>query len=398
MPPTIAIAGGGIAGLATAAALAARGIRATLFEASDGPRPQGAGIALQANAVLALRALGLEAPLAGRAQRIGAVTARSPRGEPLARVDVGRVAGSLGSACLAVSRHDLHSVLLDAARGQQLVFGRAVIRVALDPTPSSPARAEHSSCCVEFSSGQAERFDALIGADGVGSAVRRSLGLATGPRYAGYRCWRGLAAAPGLWPEDEGSGWWGRGLAFGCFPLPAGVLYWYATQRWGAPDAAEAADWRSTLTPLFRGWDPRIGAMLAATPDAAVTLTPLADRRPVGPWGAGPVALVGDAAHPVTPSLGQGGGLALEDAVVLAATLEQANLSGESLSDALRRFERRRRGRVAWIARQSRRLTAVAHAQGPWGLLAQRAAPWAPRFLRERQARRLYRFAPPPGP
>src|SRR5262249_30160859 len=148
-------------------------------------------------------------------------------------------------------------------------------------------------------------FAFVVGADGLRSTVRASLFGDEVPRAAGQIAWRGIcprASAAG----DMGGESWGRGARFGFVPISDAEVYWYAVRDTSAAPP-ESADQHCELVRFYGDWHAPISAMLRTTDPAAVIRTELFDRVPTDTWGRGPVTLLGDAAHPMTPNLGQGG-------------------------------------------------------------------------------------------
>ncbi|HEY0155008.1 MAG TPA: FAD-dependent monooxygenase, partial [Longimicrobium sp.] len=153
----------------------------------------------------------------------------------------------------------------------------------------------------------------------------------------------------------------GAGLRFGVVPIGEGRVAWWATanEQEGTDDGGEGA--KPKLLRLFRGWHAPIPQLLEATPAEAILKNDSYDRPPVRGWSRGRVTLLGDAAHPTTPNMGQGGCMAIEDAAVLADAL----VRNPDIPDALRDFERRRFRRVAGIVRQSLQYGQVAQWERP---------------------------------
>jgi 2-polyprenyl-6-methoxyphenol hydroxylase-like FAD-dependent oxidoreductase len=201
---------------------------------------------------------------------------------------------------------------------------------------------------VELAGGGADEGDVLVGADGIHSVVRSRLFGDEQLRYSGYAAWRAVTKRLPAVSEDRFSESWGPGVRFGLVPIGGGRLYWFVADD--APDGAPPPD--SPLDDLrrrFADWHDPIPAVLDATDESTLSRTFVYDRRPSKRWGEGRVTLVGDAAHPMTPNLGQGAAQALEDAVVLGR-----ELSGDDDPEAaLRRYERRRLRRANAIVKQS---------------------------------------------
>lgn len=378
---TIAIAGGGIGGLTAAVALKQAGFRVRVLERATALRPIGAGITLQINAMLALGRLGLAGRVADRGQPVEGVESRHADGRTRVRVGLTRIARELGAPCVSIHRADLQATLLEALGEEAVSFGAGV--KGFETVPRGGVK-------VRTTPGDEVVADALIGADGVHSAVAEELAL-SGELSADYTCWRGVATLPTAEGEDRswGAGWWGDGLAFGLFPLTGDRIYWYATQRTPSVIPREACLAKNYLLDRFTGWHGAILRMIDATPCEAIFATPIYERPFCARWGKGPVTLLGDAAHPMTPSMGQGGGMAIEDAVVLARCLARCS----ELPLGLRSYEAARKQRTAAMVRVSRRMTAIAHAEGPLAVAARMAIPFAPEWFRNHQLRRLYRFS-----
>jgi 2-polyprenyl-6-methoxyphenol hydroxylase-like FAD-dependent oxidoreductase len=188
--------------------------------------------------------------------------------------------------------------------------------------------------------------------------VRETLLGAVPPRPAGQVAWRGIcprASAAG----DSGGESWGRGARFGFVPINDAEVYWYAVLD--TPDAPpEQADQHAAIVERFGSWHRPIPEMLRSTDPKVVIRTELFDRVPTDTWGRGHVTLLGDAAHPMTPNLGQGGCQAIEDAWVLARELAR-----EPSPTGLRRYEALRQPRTKRFVEESWRFGEVSQSSNP---------------------------------
>lgn len=322
------VAGAGIGGLAAAIALRRAGYDPLVLERSETVREAGAGLLLGANAAAALHSLGLHraASLLGVPTTAGIL--RDPSGNTLARLRLPPEKERLGSDSAAVSRSELLSALLSEA-GDSVRTGQRVIGL----------RREADGVVALLEDGGEVRGRILVGADGLRSAVRAALHGDHPPRYAGYTAWRGVAeGAEGLVPRGAGLEVWGRGARFGCVYIGGGRVYWFATRNAPEGGCDEFGQGRERLLGMFGGWCEPVGALIRATPETEIRRDDIHDRDPLLGWGRGPVTLLGDAAHPMTPNLGQGAGQALVDAAALGQALE---LNPEP-ERALRDYERRR--------------------------------------------------------
>lgn len=374
----IVIAGAGIGGLTAAIALRRIGLEVVLLEKARSLRPVGAGITLQINAMTALGRLGLVSAVAQRGVAVRWIESRTTTAQIRARADLLPIVERLGAPCISIERAALQQTLCEALEGAELVTDSSVESFQIDP--------EESTVRVTCSNGQTREACALIGADGARSRVAAILAPGATPSSP-YHCWRAVCpTTPGV-PAATGCGWWGPGLAFGCFPIVGDRTYWYCTtfSTLNPPEEGETKRW---LMARLVGWDPRVAELVEATPAEAISKTPIYERRWLESWGEGPVTLLGDAAHPMTPSMGQGGGMAIEDAVVLADRIEKAG----SITAGMRAYERDRRPRALAMVRNSRSLTKLAHAEGVYGRVGRWIGPLIPGWARARIMEAVFRF------
>lgn len=339
----IVVIGAGIAGLATATALQQRGHSVTVIEERT-DTGSGAGISIWPNALAALDVLGLGDRVRAAGGRVSAGAIRWRDGSWLRRPSRERIVTALGEPLVVIQRAALRDVLTHA-----LVPGTVTHGVA-----ARALRVTSRGVQVQLSDSSARAADAVVGADGTHSVVARHLNGPLAHRYAGYTAWRGVAAM--AIDDDLAGETMGAGSEVGHVPMGEGRTYWFATERaaeGGTAPQGELAYLRSKLA----SWAEPIPAMLAATDPADVLRNDLYDRSPAARWAAGPLVLVGDAAHPMRPHLGQGGCQALEDAAVLGAMVEL----GADLPSAFSAFESFRRPRVARMVRESRTIGQLAN-------------------------------------
>jgi len=215
----------------------------------------------------------------------------------------------------------------------------------------------------QFANGRTDEADILIGADGIHSVVRAVLHGNSPPRYAGYTCWRGVAKYHGkALSAEEAFEAWGVGKRFATHPLGANHVFWYATKNTEAAGTDGAGGRKKDVLDCFRDWFPPIQEVIAATDE--ILRNDIVDRKPISAssgWGKGRVTLLGDAAHPTTPNLGQGACMAIQDAVVLGACLRDAKPE-----PGLRAYEQKRERPTAAIVNLSWRLGRLGQFQNPF--------------------------------
>jgi FAD-dependent urate hydroxylase len=311
----------------------------TVFEKADMLGDVGAGLAVWANAVRALRHLGLADEAVAAGSRIQRGQIRTNSGRKLVQYDSGELERVFGEPSIAIHRAALHKLLLSALPEEAVCLDSECVGFQQD----------NQGVTAFFSDGSVHRADLLVGADGIRSVVRRQLQPRTVLRYAGYTAWRGAVmtqdeAALGLSSES-----WGRGNRFGILRLDAERIYWFATAN-NPPGIRNTPEERKALLlKTFQGWHQPVEHLVRSTPAGSILQNDVYDIPPAREWGQGRVTLLGDAIHPTTPNLGQGACMAIESAVLLQRCLAEI----PDVSAALRAYENGRRARCAWITRQS---------------------------------------------
>ncbi|MBV7326862.1 FAD-dependent monooxygenase [Chloroflexi bacterium TSY] len=323
----ILIVGGGIAGLGLARALHLRGWSPRLVEIQPTWPVAGTGIYLPANGVAALQQLGLADAARSRGFTIDRRYIVTAQGASLFDLDLETVWGR-EQPCLAMHRRVLHEVLLEGATDIDLTLGMTAARI--DNRPDGVE--------VELSDGSQERFDLVVGADGIRSAVRAAvLGKVNLREVTALTC-RFVTARPA-----EIQAWTMIMSQFGqilMLPISADELYCYINRK---PQGSSWPSKTEYLTP-FEGFAAPVPQVLAGWSVNTSHWSRIEELQPLPVWGQGRVVLIGDAAHAMPPFMAQGGSLALEDALVLARLLEEIDWS-----QAAQALTERRRERVNWV-------------------------------------------------
>jgi salicylate hydroxylase len=342
---TAAVVGGGIGGLATAAALTRAGIQASVYEQAPELGEVGAGVLIGPNSVRLLHRLGL-------GEAIDEVGGWVGEGSTYYRHDGARVApvmttDSAGWAAMyGMHRADLIDVLRRAVPGDRIHPGHRAVSFEQD---ADRAR-------VVFENGAVAEADMVIAADGIHSALRRFVTEPTAPVFSGQISYRGVLDTSRVpwWPARIFQVWMGEGKHVIVFPVRAGQMLNFVCfvpadeemrESWSAPGDPDA------LRAAFEGFAAPVTGLLRQVD--STFWWGLYDREPLAEWTRGRLALLGDAAHPMLPHLGQGANQSVEDAFALAAVLKDA--SSADVPAALRRYARVRRRRTDVVQANSRR-------------------------------------------
>ena len=375
----INIIGGGIGGLATAVALQQRGFDAHVYEAAAQLEPVGKGIWVPTNAMLVLNRLGLGDAVAERGVELERIEVRDKRGGVLQAIDLGEVRARFGQTTVSVLRAELQAVLAEALTGGTLHLGKRCKGV----------RTSEKGAVALFDDGTEIEGDVLVGADGIRSVVREVVMPGIPLRYAGQTCYLGLAEGR-LPPELARTVWevWGGSCRFGVSAVAGDRAYWFAPVT--APEGAEKVDDVATyLADLYADFPKPIPDIIRRTPASEIIRVNLYDFAPLEHWAKARVVLVGDAAHAMTPNLGQGGAQAIEDAYVLAKVLTREG----SLDKAFATYEQVRQPKAKRIVRTAWWLGQLAHAEAPWAKgLRNAALRLTPDSVNQRQAHVLYKL------
>ncbi|MFI7679496.1 FAD-dependent monooxygenase [Actinophytocola sp. NPDC049390] len=337
------VIGAGIGGMTAANALQRTGWQVKVYEQAPEIGPVGAGVGIAPNAVKALDRLGLGEGLREHGRRQDALEIRTRSGRRLTRLPGTDIEDRYDAPFYALHRAELHHVLARRLNPDTLHTGHRATTITTD--------ADTATVTFQTTAGTvSETADLVVAADGVNSHLRATLFPDyPGPTYAGYTVWRGLVpnsrSVPAILTET-----WGKGARFGIATLGGGQTYWFACEN--MTEHAKPEHGLDMLAQRFQHWHEPIPELIAATPEDTLLrhdVYYLHARLPS--FVRGRVALLGDAAHAVTPDIGQGACLAIEDAVVLASAVDDSGVD-----EGLRVYDAARRPRTERMARFSGRL------------------------------------------
>jgi len=306
----VLISGAGIGGLALARGLHVAGVPFRVYERAPTLGEVGSGLGLTMNAMRTLDTLGVGERIRAGGMPFDIGGFASHTGRLLGQMDIEEIAPGARGNNFVVHRADLHRAILDSLPEDSVVTAREVSRF----------EEAAGGVVLHFTEGAPVQGAALVAADGLHSPIRRQLHGDDPLRYSGQTCYRGVAPVPppepGVLREVQGPG-----RRVGICPLDTGRVYWWAAVNApaGAPD--EPLRRRDDVLEAFAGWPYAFPDLAAATPADGILRNDLVDRGPKPRGGRGRVTLLGDAAHPMLPNLGQGACSAIEDAVVLARAL-----------------------------------------------------------------------------
>jgi 2-polyprenyl-6-methoxyphenol hydroxylase-like FAD-dependent oxidoreductase len=335
----ILVVGGGIGGLSVAAASRKLGLDVTVFEQAREIREVGAGVGLWSNAMASLDELEVGGLVRRGCIPIRTVCGSNARGKTLSKFDLAELGPDFeGAACYVVLRAHLLAALATRVPADSIVTASRVLRVD----------ASEQGVRVHFEDGRTEVGDLVVGADGIHSVVRPTVVGPDATRYSGQTCFRGIARIappePGILREVQG-----RGQRASVCPVDENTVYWWTAFNAPPNEIVPVGERKQRLTAIYSKWPFGIRDAIEATPEESILQNDLIDRAPVRTYVRGRTALVGDAAHPTTPNLGQGANMAIDDVIVLARALR----SQASVPAALERYQRERLKRTRLVVQRS---------------------------------------------
>lgn len=376
MSQTILIIGGGIAGLCSAITLQQIGMKVKVYERNTEPTVAGAGIIIAPNALQALRPYRLSDEIIRQGNPSHGFHIWSDRGRPITQLAVPSGYGSLYS----IHRKDLHQILLSALLPGTVEWRKPFLQLE--------QKDDHVK--VQFSDGSQAVGDLVVAADGIHSNVRKQLSPKDTYRYAGYTCWRGVVSGeglPGLTHRFIET--WGTKGRFGIIPLPNNKVYWYALTNARQGDPRIANYTTKDLHHIFKNYHDPIPSLLLRTTPHDMIHRDIVDITPMERFCSDRVIFIGDAAHAITPNMGQGACQAIEDARILAECLRIHSNYQEAYVD----YDARRRERIKHISDQSWKIGKMAQSESfLFTTVRNHLMKHVPKRIYRNQAERLYQF------
>jgi 2-polyprenyl-6-methoxyphenol hydroxylase-like FAD-dependent oxidoreductase len=336
-----AIIGGGIGGLTTALALIQTGKEVTVYERAPEIKPVGAGIILASNAMQIFEKLGVRNKIEHAGQKISNIKITDAQLNTLSAAELTRFENRYGVYNVAIHRADLQRILADEIGFENIQLAKRLLKIE-----------KEKSCKLTFEDGSMVHSDAVIGADGIHSVVRKQI-FGTGIiRSSKQKCWRGVIDID--WTSKfnhEAFEAWGKGKRVGFVKISRKKVYWFAVINETLIKENE------NLTQLFQEFHPDIVQIISETPQENIIFNDIIDLVPIKQWQNGKVCLIGDAAHATTPNMGQGACQAVEDAYVIGKLFVQ----GKSVEEVFIEYERLRMEKAHSIVNTSWRIGKVAH-------------------------------------
>lgn len=340
------IIGAGIGGLTTGIALKQAGYEIEIYDKVREFCPAGAGISLWSNGIKVLNQLGLGEEIAKIGGQMNRMEYRTHEDNLLNAIDLHPLIAQVGQRPYPVSRTDLQALLLQRVGEKNVTLNCKCVNVSQDK----------DGVTARFEDGRTTRGDVLIAADGIHSMIRPMVtGESSEPRYAGYVNWNGIveAKAQVITPECWAI-YVGEGKRASLMPIGGDRFYFFFGCPLDKGTVVAPEHRQEELAAIFRGWATPVQRLIQTLNPLDTNRLEIHDLNPLNTLVKGRIALLGDAGHATTPTLGQGGCQAMEDAAVLCRYLVTTNVSVE---DALNRYELARKTRTSELVLKARKRT-----------------------------------------
>ncbi len=350
MADNISIIGGGIGGLVTALCLDKLHIPYKLYERAASLKAVGAGIWLSPNALQVLEWInpGLLEEIQDSGNSFNRILVADHLLKPISDSDQSFVQEKFGYTTMAIHRGRLQQILYAYANREN---------IELNKTFQSYYQDENKLIRIHFTDNTSALTKSVIGADGINSSVRKQLFPNSKIRYTGQTCWRGVSNNTiDSKLATVGFTLWGKKLQFGVSKISDGKIYWYAVKLSDPNLQDDKENLKQLLTEMFSAFHPLVNSLIRNTPVDKIIRGDLSDLEPLTKWNKGNICLIGDAAHSMTPDLGQGGAQAIEDAFYIS-NLIYTSVDMEKAFDAFCNY---RKPKVDALVKQSRLTSKIA--------------------------------------
>lgn len=331
----IAIIGAGIGGLTTAIALVQKGFEVEIFENTPEFKKAGSGINLAINAMQVYKRLGVYDDIIRASNYTNTMKARTKKLSILTSANFKKFEKLHGVKTVAIHRAVLHNILVKHIGSTKIHLNKKLNHLEdIDGIVS-----------MYFEDGTVHKSEIVIGADGIHSAVRKSIFDNTELRDAEQICWRGISQAKiGKEFKEELNEIWGKGNRFGFVHISKDEIYWFALihkKKFISKDV--------DLVNIFSDYHQMVKNIIIGTPKEEIICSEIWDLKPIDKWYKGNVCLVGDAGHATTPNMGQGAVQAVESAMALSICLQEES----SIDHAFARYQEMRKDKANQIIKTS---------------------------------------------
>ena len=336
----VAVIGAGIGGLTVAALLQEQGHEVKVFERNSHIKEVGAGIGIGDNVLKKLGNHDLAKGIKNAGQNIKALNIYSDKNDLLTSVKLKEE-----TLNVTLSRQSLIDLIHSYVKPNTILTDYEVTRV--------DAQSEQTT--IHFSKHASQTFDLCIGADGIHSAVRKALFKDSKVMYQGYTCFRGLVEEADIMNQDTVDEYWGRSGRVGIVPLINNQAYWFITINANEKDSKYVSFEKPHLQAYFNHYPNQVRELLDKQSETGIIKNDLYDLKPLSSFVRHRTVLLGDAAHAMTPNMGQGAGQAMEDAIVLANCI-----ASYDLEKALQRYNKLRVKHTKKVIQRSRKIGNIA--------------------------------------
>jgi len=376
----ISIIGGGIGGLVTALCFEKLGIGYKLYERADTLREVGAGIWLSPNALQVIEWINpkILEDIQNSGNTFNRILVADHKIKPISDSNQEFIKEKFGYTTMAIHRGKLQKILYSYSEKNNII---------LNKTFKNYSQNQDKSITIEFQDKTSVLTHSIIGADGINSNVRKQLFPKSKLRYSGQTCWRGIAN----YEMDEsltsvGFTLWGKKLQFGVSKLEKGKTYWFAVKL-SEPNKKDNKEiLKNQLTEMFSEFHPVVNKLIQNTPIDKIIKGDISDVEILKNWHSNNICLIGDAAHSMTPDLGQGGAQAIEDAYYLSNAIKNS----EIINKAFAKFQTNRKNKVEKLVKQSRTTSKIAITNRPMEVIRNFILKYTPQKFMQKQMIELY--------